>query len=116
MAFNRKQAFVERTEFLTSHEEDFYLFYLANQMYTHSLTVTTFPALSAITINIAIIACRRSFRESSRHLKTAVGSSEATTLHCLALNKTWPTTCLISHLYFVLKKTDSKSLYYLLFL
>ena len=74
-------------------------------MYTHSLTVSTFPALSAITINIAIIACRRTFRGSSRHLKTAVGSSEATTLHCLASNKTWPTTCLISYLYFVKKKT-----------
>lgn len=56
-----------------------------------------------ITNNWAIIACRRTFRLSRRHLKTALGSSEATALHFLALNKTWHTTQLISNLCFVNK-------------
>ena len=83
------------------------LFYSANQMWTHSLTFTTFPALSAITNNIAIIACHCIFRYSGRQLKTAVGSSEATAVRCFALNKTWRATRLISYLYFV-NSADSK--------
>ena len=89
MALNQKRAFVERTEFLTNHREESGL---SSQSNVHPFfDGHHFSRAFRITNNWAIIACRRTFRLSRRHLKTALGSSEATALHFLAINKTWHT-------------------------
>lgn len=92
MAFNRKQAFVERTEFLTNHEEESVLLSQSN----------VHPFFDGIHFS-------RAFRHYYQHSHYCLSSHFSREQSSEASNKTWPTTCLISYLYFVKKNSsDSK--------
>ena len=114
MAFNRKQAFVERTEFLTSHEEESVLLSQSN----------VHPFFDG---NHLSRAFRHYYQHSHYCLSSHFSREQSSFKNCCWFFRGYYTSLSrvkqnLAHnlpdfpFIFCLKKTDSKSLYYLLFL